>query len=83
MEEIALHGFLLDESATFAKRENRSVRSVFLATAKPRRENGSIFLSSLASEETLRGVLMYYSAFKIRSIRLTRLNGVIRYRPSV
>ena len=30
-------------------------RSVFRATAKPRRENGLIFLSSLSSEETLRG----------------------------
>ena len=35
--EITLHGFLLDERVAFAKRENRSERRVFRATAKPRR----------------------------------------------
>ena len=38
-EGDALHGFLLDESATFAKRENRFAIRVFHPTAKPRGEN--------------------------------------------
>ena len=38
-ERLALHGFLLDESATFAKRETRFASGVFHVTAKPRREN--------------------------------------------
>ena len=57
IEELALHSDRSAAKATLLPESDlHSARSVFRLTAEPRGENGFDCFSSLASEETLRGV---------------------------
>ena len=54
MREIALHEYLLDESATFVKREIHCASGVFHATAKPQRENGLVSICGVRAANSTR-----------------------------